>query len=399
MLLPLGVAGILSWLIWLGRRIMSHRAGPITTDFSATVSLVVPVFGEDPEILSQCLDTWLDEPVDELIIVVDLHDHAAQQMLYRRTLPDRVRVIEFEHRGKRSALAVGIRAARCEIVILADSDTAWTTGLVCEVLKGFSDPLVGGVGTRQYVAAPETSIWRRIAAWLLNIRYEDYTPAMGARGASPCLSGRTAAYRRDVILPVVDQMEHEYFLGRLCVAGDDGRLTWLTLSQGYRTVFQPTAIAISMFPETMRAFFKQRMRWSRNSYRCYLTAAWNGWLWEQPFITQLTVLQILLTPITMSMALVFIAIGLYTHPMPYSLLLVVWLFAGRALRGLSHLKKNPQDLKILPWIVAITITLALPVKGIALLTMNRQGWLTRNAQAVGGEGQDHASLAGHTINT
>lgn len=397
MLLPLGVAGVLSWLIWLTRRIMSHRAGPLTGGYSASVTLVVPVFGEDPEILSQCLDTWLAEPVDEMIIVVDLHDHAAQQMLYRRRLPDRVQVIEFEHRGKRSALAVGIRAAQSEIVILSDSDTAWTPGLVPEVLKGFSDPLVGGVGTRQYVAAPETSIWRRIAAWLLNIRYEDYTPAMGARGAAPCLSGRTAAYRRDVITAMVADMEYEYFLGRLCVAGDDGRLTWLTLSQGYRTVFQPTAVAISMFPDTMRAFFKQRMRWSRNSYRCYLTAAWKGWLWEQPFITQLTVLQILMTPITMAMALTFIAIGLYTHPMPYSLLLIVWLFAGRALRGLSHLKKNPQDWKILPWIVAITITLALPVKGLALLTMNRQGWLTRDSAPVGGEGQGSASLAGQAI--
>ena len=54
-----------------------------------------------------------------------------------------------------------------------------------------------------------------------------------------------------------------------------------------------------MFPDTFRAFVKQRVRWSRNSYRCYLTALAKGWLWRQPLVTQVTVLQILLTPVTM----------------------------------------------------------------------------------------------------
>ena len=45
------------------------------------------------------------------------------------------------------------------------------------------------------------------------------------------------------------------------------------------------------------------MRWSRNSYRCYLTAIWKGWLWRVPFVTKVTVLQILLTPVTMGITL------------------------------------------------------------------------------------------------
>jgi hyaluronan synthase len=35
---------------------------------------------------------------------------------------------------------------------------------------------------------------------------------------------------------------------------------------------------------------------------------------------------------------------------------------------------------------------ALPIKTYALLTMNKQGWLTRHAGLVGGEAQDAASL-------
>ena len=36
---------------------------------------------------------------------------------------------------------------------------------------------------------------------------------------------------------------------------------------------------------------------------------------------------------------------------------------------------------------------ALPIKTWALLTMNTQGWLTRKAGMIGGEGQDEASLS------
>ena len=71
------------------------------------------------------------------------------------------------------------------------------------------------------------------------------------------------------------------------------------LAAGYRTVHQASAQADSMFPDSWAAFVQQRVRWSRNSYRCYLTAVAQGWLWRQPLITQVTVLQILVTPLTM----------------------------------------------------------------------------------------------------
>ncbi len=114
----------------------------------------------------------------------------------------------------------------------------------------FIDPDVGGVGTQQNVYQRDTSVWRRIADWLVNLRYYDYVPAMGRAGAVPCVSGRTAAYRRTAVLPVLENLENEFFLGRRCVAGDDGRLTWLVLASGYKTVHQSIARALSMFPGT-----------------------------------------------------------------------------------------------------------------------------------------------------
>src|SRR5699024_990821 len=89
----------------------------------------------------------------------------------------------------------GIRAAQGEILVLVDSDTRWTPGLLGNVQKPFVDPHVGGVSTQQNVYQRTSSLWRRIADWLVTLRYLDYVPAQGRFGAVACLSGRTAAYR------------------------------------------------------------------------------------------------------------------------------------------------------------------------------------------------------------
>lgn len=391
--IPLGLAGLLVWSLWLYRVILSRLAKPIVNGYRTTVSVVIPSYREDPDILLRCLESWLAQDPTEVILVIDIADVEGQERL-SHVIDPRLRVLVFEHSGKRSALGVGIRAANCELVVFADSDTWWEPGLLEAVQMPFEDPQVGGVGTQQNVYQRTTSVWRRIADWLVNLRYYDYVPAMGSKGGVACLSGRTAAYRRAAILPVVENLENEFFLGRRCVAGDDGRLTWLVLASGYKTVHQSSAHAISMFPDSFRAFVKQRIRWSRNSYRCYLTALWKGWLWKTPFVTKVTVLQILLTPVTMGITLAYLLFSrLQFTPLGIGLA-IGWLLLGRGVRGWSHLKRHPKEILLLPLLALVVIMIALPVKLYAFLTMNKQGWLTRSSDQVGGQGQNAATLQG-----
>jgi N-acetylglucosaminyltransferase len=388
---PLGIAGAIVWILWLYRAIGSRFCKPFVNDFSTTVSVVVPTYREDPQILQDCARNWLSHDPDELIVVVDVDDDECQDKL-AEILDPRLQVIVFEHEGKRSALGVGIRAARHEIVVLSDSDTMWTDGLLRNVQMPFIDPLVGAVSTQQNVHQRTTSVWRRIADWMVNLRYYDYVPAMSRKGAVICVSGRTAAYRRSVIVPVLGNLEHEFFLGRRCIAGDDGRLTWLVLAAGYKTVHQRSAKAISMFPDTFRAFVKQRVRWSRNSARTYLTALWKGWLWQVPFVSKVTVLQILLTPVTMAMTLGYLLFSRLELTPTGIGLAIAWLLVGRGIRGYSHLRQHPAEVFLLPLYAVIVIMVALPIKAYAIVTMNKQGWLTRTAESSGGEGQSAGTL-------
>ncbi|WP_240607326.1 glycosyltransferase [Cryobacterium aureum] len=353
--------------------------------------MVVPSYHEDPDILMRCLESWREQDPTEIIIVLDVADVEAFDRI--AALGDhRVTPMLFHHVGKRSALGVGIRRAASEILLLTDSDTSWEPGLLVNAQKPFADPFVGAVSTQQNVYQRTTSVWRRVADWLVNLRYLNYVPAMGAAGAVPCVSGRTAVYRRAAVLPVLGSLENEFFLGKRCISGDDGRLTWLVLASGYKTVHQSSAKALSMFPDTFSAFVKQRVRWSRNSYRCYLTAIAKGWLWRVPFVTKVTVLQILLTPVTMGLTIGYLLFSrLDLTPLGIAAT-AAWLLLGRGIRGYAHLAKHPQEILMLPLIALVVVFIALPVKLFAFVTMNKQGWLTRHADTVGGDGQSARTL-------
>ena len=390
-LVPLALAGMVVWALWIYRFILSRLAKPIVNDFTTTTSVVVPSFHEDPDILMRCLESWRAQNPDEILIVLDVADTEAYERLVALDDP-RITAILFKHAGKRSALGVGIRAAGSEILVLTDSDTSWQPGLLKAVQHPFADPEVGAVSTQQNVHERTTSVWRRIADWLVNLRYYDYVPAMGRAGAVACVSGRTGAYRRSVVVPLLDNLENEFFLGKRCVSGDDGRLTWLVLASGYKTVHQSSARALSMFPATFRAFAKQRIRWSRNSYRCYLTAVWKGWLWRVPLVTKVTVLQILLTPVTMGITIGYMIFSRIDLTWQSISLAAAWLMIARGIRGISHLRRHPVEILLLPLVTLTVILIALPIKLYAFVTMNKQGWLTRSENTVGGEGQNAASL-------
>jgi hypothetical protein len=119
---------------------------------------------------------------------------------------------------------------------------------------------------------------------------------------------------------------------------------------------------------------------------------WKGWLWRRPFICQLSVLQVTLTPLTMGFAMTYLAIWVL-HPELYiAVIAVAWLLVGRLIRGISHLMHRPGDIWLLPLVALMTIIVALPVKAYAFVTMNTHGWLTRRDDLIGGEPQSAMSL-------
>jgi len=377
--LPLGAVGIWRWGTWLTKKIISWFYHPATGEFQATVSIVTPVYLEKREVLEFALDSWKANNPIEIIAVIDAADASSievfQQFSHRFA---GAKLIVTEKPGKRQALADGIRAASGDIVALVDSDTAWADSVLKYALPPFAEAAVGGVGTRQNVLNPKT-LAQNIFDIQLDLRFSDDIKPMEVVGrALTCLSGRTAFYRRTVLMPFLDDLVNETFWGKQCIGGDDKRLTYLMEAAGWKAGYQHNARVYTHGATDMATFFQQKTRWSRNSFRADLRAMWQGWIWKHPFLA-FELLDHVISNFTLLLGLVYFVLSLAFHLwIPAGILLGWWLFS-RTLRILPNLARRPGNIKLVP--VYIVENFAMAITHLyALLTMNRQGWLTRGAK-------------------
>ncbi|TQM37392.1 glycosyltransferase [Pseudonocardia cypriaca] len=376
---PLGVLGLIRWGAWLIRRIPAVLYTPVRNDHRLPMSIVVPVYQEDPKIFATAIESWLANDVEEVILVIDASDTTCQDVAARYP----VTVVITDVPGKRDALRKGWRAARTELVALVDSDTIWADDVAVEVSKPFADPRIGGVGTRQSVYGSEGFL-ARITDMFLDHRYFDENASQSLLGkAVSCLSGRTAVYRRELLLEIEDDFMNETFWGVQSLSGDDKRLTTLILERGHLTYMQRTAEVWSTFPDRWRTFFRQRLRWARNTWRSDLRALSKPWVWRHPFLAYtmidkgLSGFTLLLGPLAMVFALV-------TQNWILAGVLLLWWQVSRAAKLAPHIRRRPSSFFFVLGYVAVSWLMAI-IKITALVTIRKQAWLTRQVAVENGE--------------
>ena len=376
---PLGVLGLIRWATWLVRRIPAVLYKPVINDHRLPLSIVVPVYQEDPEIFAAAIESWLANDVEEVILVIDASDTTCQDIASRYP----VTVVITDVPGKRDALRRGWRAARTELVALVDSDTVWAPDVAAEVSKPFADPRIGGVGTRQSVYG-STGFLARITDMFLDHRYFDENASQSVLGkAVSCLSGRTAVYRRELLLEIEDDFMNEKFWGVQALSGDDKRLTTLILERGHLTYMQRTAEVWSTFPDRWRTFFRQRLRWARNTWRSDLRALSRGWVWRHPFLAY-TMIDKGISSFTLLVGPIVMGIALATQNWIFAGVLLLWWQISRSAKLLPHIRRRPSSFFFVLGYVVVSWVMAI-IKIRALLTIRKQAWLTREVAVENGE--------------
>jgi hyaluronan synthase len=382
--IPLGVVGLIRWSSWLVRRIPAAYYAPITNDHREPMTVVTPVYDEDPEIFEYAVRSWLqNRHVVEVVCVIDTTDQRCLAIAERLAQTNPVRVLPTSVPGKRPALRLGWEHAQTGLVALVDSDTIWAADVSDRVCEPFADRRIAGVGTRQNVYNPR-SFLQRVNDIYLDYRYFDENAAQTVVGrAVSCLSGRTAVYRRSFLMSIGDEFIDESFAGRPCNSGDDKRLTTLLLARGLRTYMQRSARVWSTFPSRPREFLLQRLRWSRNTWRSDLRSLTSRWILRYPFLA-FTMVDKAISGFTLLLSPVVFTLAVIGGRLVFAGVLFAWWMVSRAAKLLPHLRRRPIDLLILPAFVGLTFFMAL-VKIYALGTLTTQRWLTRRVAVVDGE--------------
>src|SRR3954470_2665285 len=202
----------LIWFLWLLKVIISSRYRPYTEEFAVSTSVVVPVVDEPLDLFRDVLGRMVEQRPGEIIVVINGAENPDLVGVCEEFAP----LVRWTHTpipGKRNAVMIGTKMSTGDITVLVDSDTVWTEGTLAELVKPFADESVGGVTTRQRILEPERSWITRWADWLENSRSLYSMPAQSVMGQVGCLPGRTIAFRRSILMTVMDKFMTERFMG------------------------------------------------------------------------------------------------------------------------------------------------------------------------------------------
>src|SRR3954468_10110797 len=371
------------WMLWAAKSLAARRYRPSDAPAEElTTTVIVPVFRESQELFRRVLASVRANEPTELIAVVDGGDRSLVDVASE--LCDRVLAIPKS--GKRAAIAAGLGVSdpHTDVVVVLDSDTIWADGVLSELLRPFADPRVGGVTPRQAIFDARANSVRKLADWLEDLRYHVVVPAQSVFGQVGCLAGRTIAYRRTAFEPAVERLVRQKVLGVPQSVGDDRVLTNELLRNGWRTVYQSTALVLTEAPDDWRTFWKQQLRWGRSSQRETLLSL--GWLWRRP-VAFVCFATDIVTPFALYAVLaVAVARGIDGEAARTTWSPAIELLLGYAgmlvsigLRQVPHLRRRSSDLLRLPVFVLQLTFVMVPLRILAFATMLHQGWATRPA--------------------
>ena len=245
-------------------------------DYEPTVSFAVPSKNEAEHIKETIMRmVHCDYPKGKFDIIAvndGSTDNTLNEMLEAKRLAklegvDVIVVDWKKNQGKREGMAECVKQSKKEIVLFVDSDSFIESNALRAIVKYFAIPKVGAVAGQAFVANSQTNLLTKMQSVRYFVAFKAYKSAEALFGSVTCCSGCLAAYRREAILPLMDDFNNQYFLGAKCTYGDDRSLTNRLLRHGYDTVFAPDSIAHTFVPDDFRVYMKQQLRWKKSWFR------------------------------------------------------------------------------------------------------------------------------------
>jgi hyaluronan synthase len=233
-----------------------------------TIAVVMPAFNEEEAVAASIRSLLAVDYPDEKLEIVVVNDGSTDSTLSEiervAAGSPMVRVISFpENRGKRAAMAAGIRATEAEIVAFVDSDSSLERNALRRIVRGFAEQNVGAIAGHAEVQNSRESWIARMQAVRYFVAFRVCKAAESLFGAVTCCSGCFSAYRREAITPVLERWENQRFLGRPATYGDDRSLTNFVL-RSWDVRYDELARSRTIVPSTFRVFLRQQLRWKRS---------------------------------------------------------------------------------------------------------------------------------------
>ena len=208
------------------------------------VSVIIPVFN-DPRIETCILSVLAqDYPKDlyEVIVVDNNSDDVTAEIVQRFN----VKYVQEGRKGSYFARNKGLEIATGDVAAFIDADCIADPYWLRELIKGFKDLNVGGIGGKILKSKPQT--W--VQANSEDLAEQQLAPQYLPFHNAPYIVTANAAYRMSLLRSL------KGFDARF-QSGGDVDLSWRVHAAGFTIMTDPGAIVYHAARETVKDYFKQ----------------------------------------------------------------------------------------------------------------------------------------------
>ncbi len=218
------------------------------------ISLIIPAYNEE-DVIGKTLENLkgIDYPSDKMeIIVVDDGSTDKTYEIARKFKSNRLRVYKKDNHGKAAALNFGVSKAKNDFVAVMDADSLLEKDSLKNCMRYFDSGKVAAV-TSCILCTKNDNFWERMQNIEMMLiastrKLQEYANTVQAT------PGPLSIYRKGILVDL-DGFDEENLV-------EDIEIAWRILKNGYEIKMALDASVYSIYPNSLKSWWKQRLRWS-----------------------------------------------------------------------------------------------------------------------------------------
>jgi len=228
-----------------------------------SISVLVPAFNEQ-ESIKGTIESVLKSDYKYLKEIIIINDGSTDRTLkIARQLEkkySKVKVFNKKNSGKADSLNQALKIAKGELIAVVDADSYPDSNALSSMVGYFNDEKTGAVTTRILVRNRDNFIGKMQAVEYKIIAFT--RKLLGFLDAIYVTPGPMALYNKSV-LTKIKGFDRKNMT-------EDIEITWHLIYEGYKIKMSFLSKASSVAPDTLRKWYKQRIRWNIGGFQTIL---------------------------------------------------------------------------------------------------------------------------------
>ncbi|MGD9730835.1 MAG: glycosyltransferase family 2 protein [Desulfamplus sp.] len=355
-------------------------------------TVIVPAFNEGKQVFVTLQSLAASDYPKEKLQLIAVDDGSVDDTWEwikkaKEELGDKVITIKQPcNKGKRHALYAGFQQSTGEVLVTVDSDSTVDADTLRNLVSPFVvDKKVGAIAGNVRVLNMDKGIIPKMLDVVFVYSFDFIRASQSVVKAVMCTPGALSAYRRNVVMDILNEWLNQTFCGQPANIGEDRAMTNLILREGYHVLFQQNAKVYTEVPVKYVNLSKMYLRWARSNVR--ETIAMTRFIFKN--FREGSKLGARINLISgwaaITKAQIFLVITwalILLHPMTFGVNAIIGVLVSSSLAAIIYAWKFGTFASLWSFIYGFYFFVALSwIRPYALITPHKAGWLTRQKVA------------------